>query len=66
MNYEIKFAHGEDNIFVASDKNYTVSDMVLVKVDKCKMIGRVIRELSESLATEGVIIGLATSLDLEL
>ena len=36
MNYEIKFAHGEDNIFVASDKNYTVSDMVLVKVDKCK------------------------------
>ena len=66
MNYEIKFAHGEDNIFVASDKNYTVSDIVLVKVDKCKMIGRVIRELSESLATEGVIIELATSLDLAL
>ena len=65
MNYEIKFAHGEDNIFVTSDNQYSIADQVVVKVDKCRMIGHITRELKTPLTCDGVIIAAATQLDLD-
>lgn len=65
MNYEIKFAHGEDNIFVTSDNHYKISDKVVVKVDKCRMIGQIMREIKKPLDCDGVIMSTATSLDID-
>lgn len=65
MNYEIKFAHGEDNIFVTSDSNYKLSEQVIVKVDKCQMLGQVMREITKPIDCDGAIIAAATSKDLD-
>ncbi|MDR1606067.1 MAG: Signal peptidase [Streptococcaceae bacterium] len=66
MNYEIKFAHSEDNMFVTSHTPYKISDIVIIKTEKCKMMGHIVRELSQELETEGYIVAPANRIDFEL
>ncbi|GFH40890.1 PSP1 domain-containing protein [Lactococcus insecticola] len=66
MNYEIKFAHGEENIFVTSNSSYTVSETVIVKGEKGKMMGQVVREIASELDVDGYIVASANLLDFEL
>jgi cell fate regulator YaaT (PSP1 superfamily) len=66
MNYEIKFTHGEENVFVSSNSHYVTSETVIVKTDKCKMMGRVVREVSAELESTGYIVASANLLDYEL
>lgn len=67
MNYEIKFTHGEDNLFVSSNSHYAIADIVVIKTEKYKMMGRVVREvLEEDPASEGYIVSQANVLDFEV
>lgn len=65
MNYEIKFAHGEDHLFVTSNSHYAISESVVIKNDKYKMMGKIARELSSEIETDGYIIASANVLDFE-
>lgn len=66
MKYEIKFTHSENNIFAESDTCYAVSDDVVVKVHKCKMMGRIIRIVDQLVDCEGIILNKATTNDINL
>ncbi len=66
MNYEIKFTHGEDNLFVSSNSHCEIADTVVIKTEKYKMMGRVVREVSSELVSDGYIVSQANVLDFEL
>ncbi|GFH42626.1 hypothetical protein Hs30E_11770 [Lactococcus hodotermopsidis] len=68
MNYEIKFAHSEENIFVTSNSSYAVAETVIIKTNKGKMMGEIVRELTVALEmeTDGYVVASANLLDYEL
>ena len=66
MNYEIKLTHGEDNLFVSSNSHYEIADTVVIKTEKYKVMGRIVRKVSPELLSDGYIVSQANALDFEL
>ena len=66
MNYEIKLTHGEDNLFVSSNSHYEIADTVVIKTEKYKVVGRIVRKVSPELLSDGYIVSQANALDFEL
>lgn len=65
MNYEVKFSHGEDHQYVSSSSAYQVAESVVIKMDKYKLLARIVREVPADVTTEGYIIASANVLDFE-
>ena len=47
MIYEIKFAHGESNVFAISDIELAPQTEVILRSDKGNFYGKIVREISE-------------------
>lgn len=68
MIYEIKFFHGEQNLFVRddTDHSYQLKDDVIIHSKKGKLFGTIIRILDNiEMESEGKILAKASALDYE-
>ncbi len=66
MIVEIKFAHGETNLFAENVFEYSPQDMVIIRSEKGMNYGRIVKKIKENpnIETEAKVLRIATEQDL--